>query len=58
MGDQQNGGLLLDPEVLHDLPQILARELIQRPERLVEQQQGGVLDERPAKRSPLLHAAR
>jgi hypothetical protein len=58
MGDQQNGGLLLDPEVLHDRPQFLARELIQRPERLVEQQQGGVLDERPAKRSPLLHAAR
>jgi hypothetical protein len=31
MGDQQNGGLRLDPEVLHDLPQFLARELIQRP---------------------------
>ena len=45
--DEQDRGLLRQPQVLHDRPQLLARELIERAERLVEQQQ--VADRAPGR---------
>ena len=46
-----------DPQILHDRPQFLARELIERAERLVEHQKLRIVDQRAAERGALHHAA-
>ena len=45
------------PELLQDRPQLLARELVERAERLVEQQQARLVDQRAAEIGALQHAA-
>ena len=49
--------LLLQPKILQHDPKLLAREGIERAERLVEQQQFRLMDQRAAERRALLHAA-
>ena len=58
VGHEQHRGPLVDPELLHDVPQLFARELVERAEGLVEQQQLRVVDQRAAQRRALQHAAR
>ena len=55
---QHAGEALLQPQRLHDAPQLLAREGVERAERLVEHQELGLVDQRPAQVRALLHAAR
>ena len=55
---QHAGEALLQPQRLHDAPQLLAREGVERAERLVEHQQLGLVDQRAAEVRALLHAAR
>ena len=57
MRHKQNRGALVDPQLLHDFPQFLAGELVERAEGFVEQQQRRIVDQGPAERSALLHAA-
>ena len=57
VGDQQHGRLVRDPELLQDRPQFFARELVERAERLVEQQQPRLVDQRAAQLGALQHAA-
>ena len=45
-------------QIAHHAPQLLAREGIERAERLVEHQQVGLVDQRAAEVGALLHAAR
>ena len=47
---QHAGEALLLPERAHDAPQLLAREGVERAERLVEHQQRGLMDQRAADR--------
>ena len=54
---QDHGEAELLPEVAQHAPQLLAREGIERGERLVEHQQSGLVDQRAAERHALLHAA-
>ena len=56
--DKQDRRLSRHPEVLHDRPQFLAGELIERAERLVEHQELRIVDERAAERGALHHPAR
>jgi hypothetical protein len=51
-------GLALHPQLLQRGPQLLARELVQRAEGLVQQQQLRVVHQRAAQRRALQHAAR
>ena len=55
--DQDDGRLPRHPELLHDRPQLLARELVERAERLVEQQELRIVHQRAAERGALQHAA-
>ena len=55
--DEQHGRLPRDPEVLHDRPQFLAGELIERAERLVQHQELRIVNQRAAERGALHHAA-
>jgi hypothetical protein len=54
--DDRRAGPLPDPEQLDVHP--LARHLVERPERLVHQEELGLDHERPGDRGALLHAAR
>ena len=54
---QQHGRLVRHPEVLQDRPQLLARELVERAEGLVEQQHARLVDQRAAEIGALKHAA-
>ena len=54
---QQHGRLVGDPEILQDRPQLLARELVERAEGLVEQQHARLMDQRAAQIGALKHAA-
>jgi len=47
---------LLEPQRLHDAPQLLAREGVERAERLVEHQELGLVDQGTAEVGALLHA--
>ena len=58
MGDQDDGEADLLPQVAQHTPQLLARERVERGERLVQHQQRGLVDQRPTQRSALLHASR
>ncbi len=49
--------MLAQPEVLHDDPELFARERIERGERLVEHQELGLVNQRAAQVGALLHAA-
>jgi hypothetical protein len=55
--DQQHRQLLGEPEVLHDRPELLPGELVERAEGLVQQQDLGAAHERLGKRQALLPAA-
>ena len=55
---QHAGEALLQPQRLHDAPQLLAGEGVERAERLVEHQQLGLVDQGAAEVGALLHAAR
>ena len=57
VGDQQHGRPQLRSTVLHDRPQFLAGELVERAERLVEHQKLRIVDQRAAQRGALQHAA-
>ena len=57
VGDQQHGRLVRHPEVLQDRPQLLAGELVERAERLVQQQHARLMDQRAAEIGALEHAA-
>ena len=50
-------GRVRQPELLQDRPQLLARELVERAEGLVEQQQARLVDQRAAEIGALKHAA-
>ena len=54
---QHDGDLARRVQVADHAPQLLAREGIERAERLVEHQQFGLVDQRAAERGALLHAA-
>src|SRR6185503_19571149 len=56
--DQHHGEALEHPQVAQDAPQLLARERVERRERLVEQKQFGFVHQRTADRDALLHPAR
>ena len=55
--DQKDSGPVGHPQILHDPPQLLAGELIERAERLVEHQELRLVDQRAAQRGTLHHAA-
>ena len=55
--DQDHGEAELLPQVAQHAPQFLAREGVERGERLVEHQQRRLMDQRAAERDALLHAA-
>ena len=57
VGDEQHRGPQLHPQLLHDRPQFLAGELIERAERLVEHQKLRLVHQRAAQRGALQHAA-
>ena len=57
VGDQDDGEADLLPQVAQHAPQLLAREGVERGERLVEHQQRRLVDQRAAQRDALLHAA-
>ena len=44
MGDEDHGRAFLDPEGLQHLPELLARERVERGEGLVEQQQARLVN--------------
>src|SRR5436190_5902902 len=48
MRDQDPGKALLDPELLHDAPRLLAREGVECAERLIEHQELRLMDDRAA----------
>ena len=54
---QHDGDLARRVQVADHAPQLLARERIERAERLVEHQQIRLVDQRAAERGALLHAA-
>ena len=54
---QHHREALLPPQVAQHAPQLLARERVERAERLVEHQQLRLVDQRAADRRALLHAA-
>src|SRR5918992_4573001 len=56
--DEQHRHLAGGLQVAQREPQLLAREGVERAERLVEQQDLGLVDQRAADRGALLHAAR
>jgi hypothetical protein len=58
VGDEQHGRLPLGCDAQHLVLQRLPRHGIERAERLVHQQHGGVLGEAARDLQPLLHAAR
>src|SRR5262245_16172973 len=58
MRNKDHSTFALHPQILQNPPQFLARESVKRAERLVEQQNRRAVDQRPAKLSALLHAAR
>src|SRR6266536_2837724 len=55
--DEQHASVGLHPDALQFHVHPVAGDLVQRPERLVHQQQRGVERQRPGDRDPLLHAA-
>ena len=57
VGDEDDGDLARRVQVADHAPQLLARERIERAERLVEHQQLRFVDQRAAERGALLHAA-
>ena len=58
VGDEHDREAEPLPDVAQHAPQFLAREGVERGERLVEHQQRGLVDQRAAERGALLHAAR
>ena len=58
MGDEQRRARPLGPDALQLEVEPLAGHLVERAERLVEQQHLGLDHERPGDRDPLAHAAR
>ena len=57
MRDQQHRRLAGQPQLLQHAPKFLAGELVERAERLVEQQQPWFVDQRTAEIGALEHAA-
>src|SRR5260370_936029 len=57
MRDQDHGEAELLPQVAQHAPQFVAREGVERGERLVEHQQRRLMDQCAAERDALLHAA-
>jgi hypothetical protein len=55
---QDDRDLLRRVQVAHHAPQFLAGEAVEGAEGLVEHQELGLVDECPAERRALLHAAR
>src|SRR5207249_9594427 len=55
--EQRGLGVLL-PEIQQQLVHLVAGDRVERAERLVHQQQFGVVDQRPADRDALAHSAR
>lgn len=58
MRDQQHGRPVRHPQILHDRPEFLAGELVERSEGLVEQQQARFMDQGAAEIGALQHPAR
>src|SRR5580704_17886494 len=58
VGDEDDGLAALAPDSQHFQVHLLARQCVQRAERLVHQDQFGVMDEGARDRGALLHAAR
>ena len=58
VGDQERGAPEVLPQPRQFQRQFLARQCIERPERLIEQQQLRIGQQRAAERGALLHAAR
>ena len=54
--DENDRRFSRQPKLLQGEPQLLPSEHVERSERLVQHQQGGIMDERPAERGALLHA--
>ena len=57
VGDEDDGLAALAPDPQHFQVHLLARQRIQRAERLVHQDQLGIVDEGARDRGALLHAA-
>ena len=57
MGHEHHGGAGLAPDIEQQILHFHAGELVERPERLVHQQQFRLVDQRAAERHALLHAA-
>ena len=58
MGDEEHGLAPLEPDALELEVHALARHGVERAERLVHEQHGGIVDEAAGDRDALLHAAR
>jgi hypothetical protein len=58
VGHEDHGRAAREPYLLQRIPQLLARESVERAEGLVEHQERRLVHERPADRGALLHAAR
>src|SRR5215831_10873950 len=57
VGDENDGRPARQPDVLQGNPKFLAREHVERRERLVEHEKGGIVDQGTAQRRALLHSA-
>jgi len=53
--DQQHRGSTLDPQALHDRPQLFTRELIECAKRFIKQEQLRIMNERTTQGRALQH---